>query len=182
MSEQKINEKQNAAEHGVTEQNVTQQDVAQHNVAKKGSEEFKAACKQYLQLFFDTKQDEYIKRGIWEFGENKDKCLGLTSKRILEAKLPMPFGCPDLFIQPCIDDKGKLTGVVWFCDRIGCICSCCREDLTAPNEEYPIYCPERLTPFDGYCDCGSSTCDICNPDWEDEEWLEEMESEDYYDA
>lgn len=109
-------------------------------IVKKGSPEFKVACEQYLKLFFDSKEEDFIKKGEWTHGENKGKFLGMTSKKIQEAKLPMPFGCPDLFIQACIDNKtGKLSGVIWFCDRVGCICVSCREDF---KEEYPTNCPD----------------------------------------
>lgn len=145
-------------------------------IAKKGSPEFKAVYEQYLKLFFDSKQEDYIKKGESTQGENKGKFLGMTSKKIQEAKLPMPFGCSDLFIQPCIDDKtGKLTGVIWFCDRVGCICVSCREDF---KEEYPSNCPS-VSDFMGACD---GECDGCPdkyncPDsgYYDEGWDDEEE-------
>ena len=119
------------------------------DIVKKGTPEFKAAYQQYLKLFFGSKENEYLPRGTFEFGENKGKCLGHTSKKILEANLPKPFGCSSLFIQPCmkVTDKGKLTertalkGVVWFCDRVGYICTPCREDFTKPEESHPKSCP-----------------------------------------
>lgn len=112
---------------------------------KKHTAEFKAACQRYLKLMDESKETDFIRKGVMP----DNKYLGLTSKKILEAKLPMPFGCPDLFIQACFEtiDKGKLTenqlctGIIWFCDRIGCICVCCREDF---EEEWPEYCPNPL--------------------------------------
>lgn len=109
----------------------------------KGSEEFEAAKEKYCELFFAAKKEDLLARGVFEIGEHKDKALGFTSQQILDAELPMPFGCPDLFIQPCIDGSNRVTGVIWFCDRVGCICSCCREDMTSPKEAYPTYCPVR---------------------------------------
>lgn len=111
-------------------------------IVKKGSEEFKAAKKQYIELFVSSEDENMIRKGIFTLGEHEGKALGFTSKKILEAKLPMPFGCPDLFIQPCTDDNGKVVSVIWFCDRVGCLCSCCREDMTDPKEAYPTYCPD----------------------------------------
>lgn len=132
-------------------------------VVKKGTQEFKDAQARFLELFFkESKEGDYIPKGKFEFGDHKGKVLGFTSKKILEAKLAMPFGCPDLFIQPCYE-KGKLVGVIWFCDRIGCICVCCREDFT---DEYPIFCPDRDEMF------GDPFDEEYEPDY-DEEWFEE---------
>lgn len=137
--------------------------MTQEQIVKKGTPEFKAACEQYLKLFFDSKEEDFIKKGEFTQGENKGKFLGATSKKIVEAKLPMPFGCPDLFIQPCFnnaegrkpDQLNKLTGVIWFCDRIGCICVSCREDFT---EEYPTNCTNPIDVNAPYCD---GECDGC---------------------
>lgn len=136
--------------------------MTQITIAKKGSPEFKAACQQYLKLMDESKEPDFIKKGMLP----DNKYLGLTSKKVLEAKLPMPFGCPDLFIQACFEtlDKGKLTersvctGIIWFCDRIGCICVCCREDFTKPQEEYPNYCPSPASIMDH---CADGDCDGC---------------------
>jgi len=133
-------------------------------VVKKGTEEFKAAHQQYLKLFFESKKGDFIRRGIFDAGEHKGKYLGETSRKILEAKLPMPFGCPDLFIQPCIKEK-QLKGVIWFCDRIGCLCSCCREDMTKPSEEYPTNCPQP--------DIYDPDEDFYDPEDDEEWWTEE---------
>jgi hypothetical protein len=145
-------------------------------IVKKVSPEFKAACKQYLKLFFDSKQEDYIKKGEFTQGENKGKFLAMTSKKILEAKLPLPFGCSNLCIQPCIDDKtGKLTGVIWFCDRVGCICVSCREDFT---EEYPTNCPNLADvniPCDGECDGCVDKYNCPDSPRFDEGWDEELE-------
>jgi len=111
-------------------------------VVRKGSKEFMEARGQYLKLFFDSEEADLIRRGVFEYGENKGKCLGFTSRKILEAKLPMPFGCPELFIQPC-EENGKVTGVIWFCGRDGCICVCCREDFASLGSAYPNYCPSE---------------------------------------
>jgi hypothetical protein len=135
---------------------------------EKGTSEFKATQKRYLELFAESKDSDFIRMGIFEYGENKGKCLGLTSKKIQAANLSMPFGCPDLFIQPTDG------GVIWFCNRTGYICVCCREDFTGENEKYPDYCPSPEGFEPEPCDCGSSTCDECNPGW-DEESLEEEE-------
>lgn len=117
--------------------------MTEQQIVKKRSKEFEAAKRKYCELFFAAKQADFLARGVSDFGEHKGKALGFTSQQILDAKLPMPFGCPDLFIQPCIDDSNRVTGVIWFCDRVGCICSCCREDMTDPKEAYPTYCPDR---------------------------------------
>jgi len=141
-------------------------------IVKKGTEEFKKARLRYLDLFFnESSEDDYVPKGVSSFGEHEGKHLGHTSKKVIEAKLPMPFGCPDLFIQPSIEGD-KVKSVVWFCGRIGCICVSCREDFT---EQYPNHCPDPYEPWlGGDCDCGSSTCDICNPGWDeyfdDEDW------------
>jgi hypothetical protein len=152
---------------------------------KKGSPEFKSTQAEYLKLFFEAKSGEYLKRGESSFGENKGKFLGATTQKILDAKLPMPFGCPVLFIQPCYDNAqgrepdqfNKVTGVIWFCGVNGCICVCCREDF---KEEYPQYCPkfemDDCTVHQGDCDACPSKYN-CHPefedgpeDWEVEEW------------
>ena len=144
------------------------------SIVVKGSQEFQEARRQYRKLFLESEKDVLIPRGIFEFGEHKGKCLGYTSKKISEANLPAPFGCPDLFMQPC-----EGGGIVWFCDRVGCICVCCREDFTGDKEKYPDYCPSRNEMYgDNFCDCGSSTCDVCNPGW-DEGTLDDYE-EDYW--
>jgi hypothetical protein len=155
--------------------------MSQEPIVKKKTPEFQAAQKQYLKLFFDSKQEDYIKKGEFSQGQNVDKFLGMTSKKILEAKLPKPFGCPSLFIQPCIEEKtGKLTGVIWFCDVDGSICVCCREDFT---EAYPDYCKPKLEPDDctihqGECDCCPSRF-YCHPELdEEEEWeVEDLEGD-----
>jgi hypothetical protein len=53
----------------------------------------------------------------------------------------MPFGCPllELYVWPRNPDGSQ--SVAYFCGRIGCLCVCCREDFTKPEEEYPRYCP-----------------------------------------
>lgn len=112
------------------------------SVVKKGSTEFGDVKAQFIRLLCESGDAEILKRGVYEHGEQKGECLGITSKKILAANLPMPFGCPDLFVNPCIED-GKLSSVIWFCDRVGCLCSCCREDMDSPKEEYPTYCPSR---------------------------------------
>lgn len=112
------------------------------DVVNKGSTEFKETKERFIRLLCESKDEEIIRKGISEYGEHKGEHLGITTKRILTANLPMPFGCADLFVNPCIEGD-KLVSVVWFCDRVGCICSCCREDMDSPKEEYPIYCPSR---------------------------------------
>jgi hypothetical protein len=130
---------------------------------QKYSKEFAEARQKYLKLFMESTESEMIRKGIFEFGEHAGKCLGLTTQKILNAKLPMPFGCPDLFIQPC-----EGGGVIWFCDRAGCICACCREDFTEENEKYPDYCPPKGG-FDDYDEAD---------DYEDEEdWRDDWEYE-----
>lgn len=50
------------------------------------------------------------------------------------VKLPKPFSCPDLEFVPT-----EGGGIVWFCGRIGCLCSPVREDLEG---DYPDFCPD----------------------------------------
>lgn len=150
-------------------------------IVKKGSSEFKAVLQQYLKLMDESKQEDFVKRGILP----DNKYLGLSSKRVDVAKLPMPFGCPNLFIQACFEtiDKGKFTernlctGIIWFCDINGSICVCCREDFTGPQEEYPNYCPkfevDDCTIHHGDCDACPNNCHRESEDpeyWEVEEW------------
>lgn len=157
--------------------------MTEAKIAKKGTSEFTEAQKQYLTLFFSAKADEYLKRGVWTTGEKAGQFLGCTTQKILDAKLAMPFGCPLLFIQPCIDmkdPKAKVEGVIWFCGIDGSICVCCRTDFTKPEEEYPNYCKKNTEPDD--CERHQGDCDgcpsnyNCHPeleepeDWEVEEW------------
>lgn len=124
------------------------------NVVKKGSPEFKAASQKYIELLCQSTHKEIIMMGEHQnFETGKTEYIGLTSQKIKDANLPMPFGCPDLFVHPFFEKK-QLKSVAWFCNRLGCLCSCCREDFTKPTEEYPKYCPD---PFEEYC-------------LEDEEW------------
>jgi len=135
-------------------------EIKAETVVKKGTFEFRAACEKYLELFLESSKEDYIRKGIFQFGEYKGKCLGFTSKKIQAANLPMPFGCPDLFIQPT--DNG---GIIWFCDRAGCICVCCREDFTKPEESYPKYCP----PPEGF-EPEYIEEDYLEEEWEEEDW------------
>ena len=147
-------------------------------IVKKGTAQFKEVQNQYLKLFFATQEQDYIKKGEFEYGENKGKFLGMTSKKIQEANLPMPFGCPSLFIQPCFnnaptrepDQLNKLTGIIWFCDRVGCICVCCREDFKAKNETFPLYCPNPWEMQGAEIENEQNWDDSEDPDeWEDDE-------------
>jgi len=137
--------------------------MSQQVAVKKGTKEFSDARHKLLDLFFNrsAKDDYYV----------SNNGLGSRSK-VVDAHLseiPMPFGCPSLLINPTMENE-KVTGIIWFCSRDGCICVCCREDFTGEKERYPDYCP----PVNGFepepdCDCGSSTCDICNPGWDQQE-------------
>lgn len=117
-------------------------------IVEKGTEEFKKARSEYLRLLGESTDLDILRRGIFEFGEHKGKCLGITSQRIIDAKLPMPFGCPSLFVQ--VTEGG---GIIWFCGRVGCICSCCREDMKEEWTHYPKYCP-LPEGFENYLDEG----------------------------
>ena len=152
------------------------------NIVQKQTPKFKEAQQKYLDLFFSAKAEEYLKRGEFAFGENAGKFLGCTTQKILDAKLPKPFGCPHLFIQPCFSDD-KCTSVIWFCGINGCICICCREDFKGEKEKYPDYCPSPYDPQQDDCalhegDCSSCPSRYdCHPDefaddepWEDDDW------------
>lgn len=137
-------------------------------IVKKGSPEFKQVQQKYLECFLEAKEEDLLPRGVSDFGEHKGKPLGFTSQQIFDAKLPMPFGCPDLFIQPHIDESNRLTGVIWFCDRTGCICVCCRQDFT---QQYPTYCPSRFEQADLGEDYMQDYYDEPEiEDWEEEPW------------
>ena len=143
------------------------------DVVKKKTPEFEAAKKKFLDLFFGSSKEEYV----------ASQGFGCKSRKVLEAKLPKPFGCPLLSVQPCIDEKdpsAKVQGVVWFCDINGSICVCCREDFTKAEEEYPNYCPTAQVDdceiHQGECE-GCPSRAYCQPDefeepddWEVEEW------------
>jgi hypothetical protein len=82
----------------------------------------------------------------------------------------MPFGCTSLLIHPFIDEKtAKVQSIIWFCDRLGCICICCREDFTGEHEKYPDYCPSpgELLDTGEPCDCRGYIRRRCR--WEEEE-------------
>lgn len=122
-------------------------------IVKKNTCEFKTAQKQYIDLFVSAKESEYLQR----FQQHDGRCLGFTTQKILDANLPNPFGCPSLFIMPCIEN-GKGVGVIWLCDRVGCICACCREDM---KEEYPDYCPSGVDAVSEDCAFHQHDCDGC---------------------
>jgi hypothetical protein len=153
----------------------------QVKIVKKGTSEFKEVREQFIKLFFESKDEELVPAGPFGYASDRKKqqYLGLKSKKVAAANLPMPFGCPNLLVNPCVKD-GKVTGLIYFCERVGCICVCCREDFTKENEKYPDYCLPSGGFGEEYCDCGSSTCDICNPGW-DEDYPEEWE-DDYYEC
>jgi hypothetical protein len=139
-------------------------------IVEKGTKEFTDAKQKFFELFFNkTASDQY-------YNPNP---LGARSRVVDEhlSEIPMPFGCPSLLVNPTMDGE-KVTGVIWFCERAGCICVCCREDFTRENEKYPNYCPSESEFLDTGepCDCGSSTCDECNPGWweDEEEGLEDF--------
>jgi len=93
-------------------------------VVSKGTEEFKNAKASYLELFSKKYPKETIICG----------CMGMKTTQTEKLKeIPKPFSCPDLELY--IWDSGA---VAFFCERLGCLCSCCREDLQG---EYPNYCP-----------------------------------------
>lgn len=129
-------------------------------IVDKGTDEFREVKKRYFKIFNLSVEGDIIQKGFFTHGEHKGKFLGITSQKVLDADLPMPFGCPDLFIQPT-----SKNSVIWFCDRVGCICSCCREDMNKENEKYPNYCP----PKEGFEPCG---CIDDPEDFEDEYWGE----------
>ena len=179
--------KKSGSTRGVVETEIL---TEQLEVVKKGSPEFKSTQAEYLKLFFNAKPEDYLKRGVFTQGENAGKFLAATTQKILDAKLPMPFGCPLLCIQPCYDNApgrkpdqfNKVTGIIWFCDQNGAICVCCREDFTGPQEEYPNYCPtfevDDCTLHQGDCD-GCPSRYNCHPEWDetDEDWWEIEDSE-----
>lgn len=157
-------------------------------VVQKGTAEFKKAQADFLDLFFNqSKQEDWIPKAPFSFGEHKGQYLGMTSKKIQEAKLPMPFGCPNLFINPTMDkSSGKVSGIVWFCEVNGSICVCCREDFTKPQEAFPQYCPspaelemDDCTVHQGECD-GCPSRYNCHPEdeepdeWEEDDWQGEF--------
>jgi hypothetical protein len=147
----------------------------QQQIVTKGTPQFKEAQIKYLDLFFNqSKEADWIPKAPFSYGEHKGQYLGMTSKKIQEAKLPMPFGCPSLFINPTKDkSSGKLSGIIWFCEINGTICVCCREDFTKPTEAYPAYCPkyevDDCTLHEGDCDACPSN-GLCHDTEEPEEW------------
>jgi len=54
-----------------------------------------------------------------------------------------------------IDKDGKIHAF----DAFGLLCDEC-------SYQY-------VTTYGKYCDCGSSTCDICNPGWDEEDYTDE---------
>lgn len=104
-------------------------------IVQKGTEAFKKAKLQYLELF--TKK--YPKETIQPAG------IGCkTTQTDLLAKIPRPFSCSDLELY-----IGDRSSIGFFCGRLGCLCSCCREDMEG---EYPTYCPDPEEIFDVYED------------------------------
>ena len=118
--------------------------MSQVTIVKKGTREFKEARDKFIECFNKKNPIEtLIKRSIG---------AGTT----LNKDLPMPFGCFDLSIYVW-DDGEKITGIGFFCDRLGCICACAREGM---KETYPTYCPELH-------DTSDSLDELY--EWEDEE-------------
>ena len=104
-------------------------------IVQKGSEDFNKAKQQYLELFTKKYPEETIQPGT----------IGCkTTQKELLNQIPRPFSCPDLEVY-IFDSKS----VAFFCERIGCLCSCCREDLEGI---YPSYCPDPEEVFDIYED------------------------------
>jgi hypothetical protein len=96
------------------------------NIVKKGTPEFEKAQEDFIECFSKKNpESSIIERPIG---------MGTT----LNRNLPMPFGCPDLSIY-IWDDGKKITGIGFFCHRLGCICSPARSDM---EETYPSYCPD----------------------------------------
>jgi len=110
------------------------------SVVKKGTKEFAEARQRFLSLFHTTQHEETIVSGI----------IGQKTTQIEKLKeIPMPFGCPDLelYVWSPQETKDGKWAVAYFCGRVGCLCSPCREDF---DETYPSYCPEdnEFTSFD----------------------------------
>lgn len=91
-------------------------------------------------------------------------------------KLPKPFSCTDLEFVPT-----EGGGIVWFCGRLGCLCSPAREDLEG---DYPTFCPDPDERFwmDDYededADWEADYCDSGEDYPEDEAELDEVEYQD----
>lgn len=103
----------------------------QANIVKKGTKEFREARERFLALFRKDQPENTICSGN----------IGIKTRQTDKLKeIPMPFGCPDLELYSCVwpPNKDGSQSVAYFCGRVGCLCSCCTEDM---DGEYPAYCP-----------------------------------------
>lgn len=114
--------------------------MSEVKIVKKGSPEFREARRQFLALFQTEQPKQTIVAGM----------IGMKTTQVDKLKtIPMPFGCPDLELyvwSPKESSDGKWH-VAYFCGRIGCLCSPCREDM---EETYPSYCPDPDELFFNY--------------------------------
>lgn len=109
-------------------------------IARKGTRHFREARDRFLALFRKDQPENTICAGM----------IGMKTRQLKkQSKIPMPFGCPDLEVYIWGPEKTKdgKAHVAWFCGRIGCLCSCCREDMEG---EYPNYCPDPDELFFNY--------------------------------
>lgn len=109
--------------------------MTEEQIVTKGTEEFNKAKLAYLDLFKKDKPKPRI--GIAYMKPN----LKLQAKW---EEIPKPFSC--LHLELYIWESGS---VAYFCDKIGCLCSPCREDLEG---KYPSYCPPDDMPDDDFAD------------------------------
>jgi len=102
----------------------------QVKIVRKGTKEFREARERFLALFRKDQPENMICAGN----------IGMTTRQMGKLKeIPMPFGCPDLELYVWPPNKDGSQSVAYFCGRVGCLCSCCREDM---DGEYPSYCPD----------------------------------------
>jgi len=103
-------------------------------IVKKGTKEFVEARLQFQKLFSTEEPEDTIKPGN----------VGMKTTQIDKlSKIPMPFGCSDLELYVWHKDETEdgLNHVAYFCSRLGCLCTCAREDVPGEENSYPNYCP-----------------------------------------
>ena len=91
---------------------------------RKGTAEFAEAQRQFFEVLARAAEEESKKVVAGVLGLKAGALMGNVSK---------PFGCEDLEFILYEDQR-----VAWFCGRIGCLCTPCREDMEGT---YPDYCP-----------------------------------------
>jgi hypothetical protein len=91
------------------------------------------ASDQDIKALFD-RMNQHVERG----GDIPFGVFGMLPGHVPEIVdgLAGPVACSDLEVVLFPDSPGRMA---FFCNRIGCLCTPCRDDMEG---EYPEYCPE----------------------------------------